>query len=132
LQAKVFETARLTPIEQPVAFKAIYRVLLDREAGPKAGNLLAFLDREYVIARFQELPFERLTYWRETATSEADLEKWFTQNAEKISGKTWTTEMEGDVAAFEILVEMKDGKRQLKRVLVQGYDASQAVPGLLA
>jgi lysyl-tRNA synthetase, class I len=132
LQAKVFETARLTPIEQPVAFKAIYRVLLDREAGPKAGNLLAFLDREYVIARFQELPFAKLTYWRETAVSEADLEKWFTQNAEKIAGKTWTTEMEGDVAAFEILVEMKDGKRQLKRVLVQGCDASQAVPGVLA
>ena len=132
MQAKVFETARLTPLEQPVAFKAIYRVLLDREAGPKAGNLLAFLDREYVIARFQELPFGRLEYWRQTAVSEADLEKWFAQNAEKIAGRTWTTEMEGDVAAFEILVEMKDGKRQLKRVLVQGYDASQAVPGVLA
>ncbi len=132
LQTKVFETARLTPLEQPVAFKAIYRVLLDREAGPKAGNLLAFLDRDYVIARFQELPFARLDCWRETATSEADLEKWFTQNAEKIAGKTWTTEMEGDVAAFEILVEMKDGKRQLKRILVQGHDASRAVPGVLA
>ena len=132
LQTKVFETARLTPLEQPVAFKAIYRVLLDREAGPKAGNLLAFLDRDYVIARFQELPFARLDCWRETATSEADLEKWFTQNAEKIAGKTWTTEMDGDVAAFEILVEMKDGKRQLKRILVQGHDASRAVPGVLA
>ena len=132
LQAKVFETARLTPLDQPVAFKAIYRVLLDRDAGPKAGNLLAFLDRAYVIARFQELPFERLTYWRETAVSEADLEKWFTQNAGKIAGKTWTTEMEGDVAAFAILVEMQDGKRQLKRVLVQGHDASRTPPGLLA
>jgi hypothetical protein len=40
--------------------------------------------------------------------------------------------MEGDVAAFEILVEMKDGKRQLKRVLVQGREASGLVPGLLA
>ena len=132
LQAKVFETARLTPIEQPVAFKAIYRVLLDREAGPKAGNLLAFLDREYVIARFGELPFAKMDYWRETAVSNEELEKWFTQNAEKIAGKTWTTEMEGDVAAFEIIVEMKDGKRQLKRVLVQGHEAGSAVPGVLA
>ena len=132
LQAKVFETARLTPIEQPVAFKAIYRVLLDKEAGPKAGNLLAFLDPQFVIARFQELPFERLEYWKQTAVSEEDLEKWLTQNAEKIAGKTWTTEMEGDVAAFEILVEMKDGKRQIKRVLVQGSDASRMVPGVLA
>ncbi len=132
LQAKVFEIARLTPLEQPVAFKAIYRMLLDKDAGPKAGNLLAFLDPQFVIARFQELPFARLDFWRETEVSEADLEKWFAQNAEKIAGKTWTTEMEGDNAAFEITVEMKDGKRQLKRVLVPGYDASRAVPGVLA
>jgi lysyl-tRNA synthetase class 1 len=132
LQAKVFETARLTPIEQPVAFKAIYRVLLDKEAGPKAGNLLAFLDAQYVITRFQELPFSRLEFWRETAVSEADLEKWFAQNAEKIAGRTWATEIEGDVVAFEIIVEMKDGKRQLKRVLVQGTEASPRVPAFLA
>jgi lysyl-tRNA synthetase class 1 len=128
LQAKVFEVARLTPIEQPVAFKAIYRVLLDKEAGPKAGNLLAFLEPEFVVARFQELPYERVAFWRESAVTEAELQAWTTQNAEKIAGKTWSVEAEGDVAAYEIVYEMKDGKRQLKRLLVQGYDASAAVP----
>src|SRR4029078_2911915 len=34
LQAKIFEAARLTPLEQSAAFKAIYRVLLDRDSGP--------------------------------------------------------------------------------------------------
>jgi lysyl-tRNA synthetase class 1 len=128
LQSKVFEVARLTPIEQPVAFKAIYRVLLDKEAGPKAGNLLAFLEPEFVIARFQELPYERVAFWRESAVTEAELQAWATQNAEKIAGKTWSVEAEGDVAAYEIVYEMKDGKRQLKRLLVQGYDASATVP----
>ncbi len=33
LQVTVFNAARLTPIAQPEAFKAIYRVLLDRESG---------------------------------------------------------------------------------------------------
>jgi lysyl-tRNA synthetase class 1 len=132
LQSKVFEIARMTPIEQPLAFKAIYRVLLDREAGPKAGNLLAFLSPDFVIARFRELPFERLEYWRETATSVEDLEKWLAQQREKIAGTTWTTEMEGSVAAFELTITMKDGKRQLKRLLVEGQPVESVVGGLLA
>ena len=63
---------------------------------------------------------------------EEELGKWLSQNAEKISGKTWTTEMEGDVAAFEIVVEMKDGKRQMKRLLLQGREAGNSLPGVLA
>ncbi len=132
LQTKIFEVARLTPIEQPVAFKAIYRVLLDKEMGPKAGNLLAFLERDFVIKRFRELEFDKVTFWRESATNEADLEKWITQQGEKIAGRTWTSAMEGDVAVFEILFEMKDGKRQLKRLLVQGQTVESALPGFLA
>ena len=77
LQAKIFEAARLTPIEQPLAFKAIYRVLLDRDAGPKAGNLLAFLDAEFVIVRFRELPYDRLEFWKETATTVEDFDSMF-------------------------------------------------------
>jgi lysyl-tRNA synthetase class 1 len=50
LQSAVFTAARLTPIDQPGAFKALYRVLLDRDSGPKAGNLLSFLDRDFVVA----------------------------------------------------------------------------------
>jgi lysyl-tRNA synthetase class 1 len=132
LQARIFETARLTPIEQPLAFKAIYRVLLDREAGPKAGNLLAFLDADFVIARFRELSFDRIAYWKQSATSIEDLEKWFAQQGEKIADKTWTTAMEGSVAAFEIIVTLKDGKRQMKRVLVEGYSTEDKLRGMLA
>ncbi len=132
LQAKIFEVARLTPIEQPVAFKAIYRVLLDREAGPKAGNLLAFLEPAFVIARCRELPFETLEFWRQTAITPEDLEKWLAQQREKIAGSTWTTAMEGDVAAFEITFTMKDGKRMVKRVLVEGQPVESVIGGLVA
>lgn len=132
LQSKIFEVARLTPIDQPVAFKAIYRVLLDREQGPKAGNLLAFLEPNFVIPRFRELPFDTLEYWRQTATSEEDLTKWLTQQGEKIAGSTWTTAMQGNVAVFDIVYTMKDGKRQLKRVLLEGTNVESATTGLLA
>ena len=116
LQAKVFEVARLTPIEQPLAFKAIYRVLLDREAGPKAGNLLAFLDPAFVTARFEELPFTREEFWQATAISMADLESWLAANREKIAGTTYTTGTEGSLLVLEITVTMTDGKNLLKRV----------------
>jgi lysyl-tRNA synthetase class 1 len=132
LQTKIFEVARLTPIDQPVAFKAIYRVLLDREQGPKAGNLLAFLEPNFVIPRLRELPFDTLEYWRQTATSEEDLTKWLTQQGEKIAGSTWATAMIGHVAAFDITYTMKDGKRQLKRVLLEGTNVESATTGLLA
>ena len=132
LQAKVFEVARLTPIDQPVAFKAIYRVLLDREQGPKAGNLLAFLEPAFVISRFRELPFETLEFWRQTATSEEDLAKWLAQQREKIASSAWTSAMEGNVTSFEITYTLKDGKRQVKRLLLEGKSVENAVSGLLA
>lgn len=94
--------------------------------------MLAFLDANFVITRFRELPFDRLDYWRQSATSIEDLEKWFAQQGEKITGRTWTTEMEGSVAAFEIIVTLKDGKRQLKRVLVEGVPVEEKLRGMLA
>ena len=120
LQAKVFEVARMTPIEQPVAFKAIYRVLLDREAGPKAGNLLAFLDRDFVIARFRELEYDTLAFWRESAVTMDTLEKWITKETEKIESRDSQLVIEGGVSANEFTFTMKDGKRLLKRVLIEG------------
>jgi lysyl-tRNA synthetase class 1 len=131
LQAKIFEIARMTPIDQPVAFKAIYRVLLDREAGPKAGNLLAFLDRDFVITRFQELPLEREDFFRETSISVEDLEKFLTKEKEKIVSANYATATEGSLAVLEVTVLLRDGKRMLKRVRLEG-EVEQAMPGLVA
>ncbi len=118
LQSKVFEIARMTPIEQPVAFKAIYRVLLDREAGPKAGNLLAFLERDFVIARFRELECDKLAFWRESAVTMDALEKWIAKETDKIEARDSQLTIEGGVSANEFTFTMKDGKRMLKRVIV--------------
>lgn len=132
LQSKIFEVARLTPIDQPLAFKAIYRVILDREAGPKAGNLLAFLDRDFVIPRLHDLPLDKLVFWRESAISTEALEQWLDANREKMESTAWKTDMEANVASFELTITMKDGKKQLKRLLVEGQSVEQALPGLLA
>ena len=120
LQAKIFEIARFTPIEQPAAFKAIYRVLLDKEMGPKAGNLLAFLDRDFVIRRFRELPFARADFWRETALPMADLAAWLEKEREKIGEQVSQLTVDGALSVNEFTIVMKDGKRLRKRVLTEG------------
>jgi hypothetical protein len=40
--------------------------------------------------------------------------------------------VEGSVASFEITYTMKDGKRQLKRLLVEGQPVEDATRGLIA
>jgi len=117
LQVAIFNAARLTPIDQPSAFKAIYRVLLDRENGPKAGNFLSFLEREFVVRRFSELPVDRREFLEQTGISPETFEQWLgkeRQNLQALSVKVESTaglpadEHSGRVLNF--LVTMKDAK----------------------
>lgn len=85
IQAEIFEAARFTPLKQSFAFQAIYRVLLDKEAGPKAGNLLAFLEREFVVARFRELKVNQALYLSEVALDPEELEQWAEQHRGAVS-----------------------------------------------
>jgi lysyl-tRNA synthetase class 1 len=130
LQSKVFEISRLTPIEQPLAFKAIYRVLLDREAGPKAGNLLAFLDPQFVIARFREAPLDRAEFLREASVTQEELQAWLAQHKEKTTDVNYATAAEGALKVLEVTITLQDGKRQLRRVVTP--DAADFPPGALA
>jgi lysyl-tRNA synthetase class 1 len=54
LQTALFSTAKEQELPQNMAFKAIYLVLLNKEKGPKAGALLSYLERAFVVARFHE------------------------------------------------------------------------------
>jgi lysyl-tRNA synthetase class 1 len=119
LQTKIFEAARLTPVEQPRAFQAIYRVLLDRSSGPKAGNLLAFLDRDFVVRRFRELAYATSELWRETGLSSGAFDAWAAENRAIIDAVDADLPGEGDdPAVAELRVTMRDGKVHMKRVLV--------------
>jgi lysyl-tRNA synthetase class 1 len=116
LQVCIFSAARLTPIEQPSAFKAIYRVLLDRENGPKAGNFLSFLERDFVVRRCLELPVDKRRFWQETGLSEEAFAQWLVKekpNLTALSAKL-------DLGFIEILAAMADGKTYCKRVSLEG------------
>ncbi len=116
----VCEVARLTPIEQPMAFKALHRVFLDRGAGPKEGNLLTGLDRAFVEKRCREMAYDVAEFWRESATTPEALAKWQEMEKEKITGETSEIVTHGALVAREHLFTMADGKRMKKRLLTGG------------
>jgi lysyl-tRNA synthetase, class I len=55
LQTTLFATAKELEMQQPVAFKAVYFSFLGKERGPKAGALLSYLERGFVIDRLHEV-----------------------------------------------------------------------------
>jgi len=128
LQAKIFAAARLIPIAQPLAFQAIYRVLFDRDSGPKAGNLFVFLNRDFVVKRFQELSYDKVEFWRETALTPAQFEAWCqAQKAEMTSILTRIDSIEIDSVAgvkaqsgiVELVITFSDHKTYLQRVWLE-------------
>lgn len=53
LQARIFDTARELELPAGKAFAALYAAFLGKSSGPRAGSLLASLERDFVIARLR-------------------------------------------------------------------------------
>ncbi len=114
LQAKVFDTARRTPLAQGAAFQAVYRVFLDKPQGPPAGALMAVLPKPFVLERLTALPIDEAALWRETAVTPEALDATLLKEKEKIARVEAT--LDGDERA-RILVTHADGKVYLHRVI---------------
>jgi lysyl-tRNA synthetase class 1 len=54
LQAAIFDAARAAELPAGRAFMAIYTAFLGQPHGPRAGWLLASLDRDFVVRRLRE------------------------------------------------------------------------------
>ncbi|MFQ5887541.1 MAG: hypothetical protein ACE5HY_02460, partial [Candidatus Hydrothermarchaeales archaeon] len=55
IQNHIFKTAKETGLPLKTAFQAIYLSMLGTTRGPKAGTLLASLDKDWVLKRFRDL-----------------------------------------------------------------------------
>ncbi|MFT5129176.1 MAG: lysyl-tRNA synthetase class 1 [Rhodothermales bacterium] len=126
LQNAIFEVARCTPIKQPLAFNAIYRVVLDRDAGPKAGNLLAFLDRDFVLTRLREVELNLAAFMSESAVELATVQEWLKKQGEKVGSVSCEVVTTAGVAV-EVHVELADGKMHLHRVSATDLSAAEQV-----
>lgn len=113
LQAKIFDVARRTPLSQSLAFKAIYRVLLDKEMGPRAGALMAVLERSFVIKRFSETTFDEDAFLKETTTPLTEIELWVEKEKGKIAD-LWAHQRGEDIG--ELTVKQHDDKTYVHRV----------------
>lgn len=119
LQVEIFNIARRTPIDQPSAFQAIYRVLIDKESGPKAGSFIAFLDRDFVCARFRELPYSEADLWRQTGLALDDFDAWVQKERDQIESVEEYTPFSGEsgLHGIDLLLRQTDSKIYRKRVL---------------
>ncbi len=122
LQAKVFDTARRTPLAQGPAFQAIYRVFLDKKEGPPAGALMSVLPRDFVLARLGALPYDEAAFWQEAAETEDQLQAALAKEKDKIARVSGRVAGEGRA---EIEVTHHDGKTFVHRVT--GADAAGIV-----
>ncbi len=144
LQVCVFKAARLTPVDQPTAFKAIYRILLDRDSGPKAGNLLSFLDRDFVARRCVELPPDQLKFWEETGIKSEAFEQWLVKEKPGITslsarmdffsiGRDLSPNLsaqhhEHGIGVIEFHATLADGKIYCKRVVFEKFKSLDTPP----
>jgi lysyl-tRNA synthetase class 1 len=55
LQTIIFSTTKELGVQQPMAFKALYLSFLNKEKGPKAGGLLSYLEKSFVLSRLQDV-----------------------------------------------------------------------------
>lgn len=127
LQAAVFDTARMTPIDQPSAFLAFYRVLLNNTKGPKAGNFLAFLKRDEIVDLFAAVPWsdaDEAEFIRQSAVSVEDIKKFATEGKVKAMHAVTSVRTSHGVSFVEAKIRTEDAKDHVRRVLAK--DAAEA------
>jgi lysyl-tRNA synthetase class 1 len=118
LQSAIFDAARLTPINPKQAFAAIYRVLLNKNRGPKAGSLISAIDKNFIQKRFKEPKFDIIEFWKKTAIPADELDIWLKQNQNNITEKSENEFSQNGVKVKEYKISLNDGKTYLKRVIL--------------
>ncbi|MBT8419679.1 MAG: lysine--tRNA ligase, partial [Gammaproteobacteria bacterium] len=69
LQTSIFDAARLTPLPAKQAFEAIYRLFLAKENGPRAGALLSYLERDFVMERLNTATYSAIDFIKSVGIS---------------------------------------------------------------
>lgn len=119
LQAAIFDTARLVPLEQRDAFAAIYCVFLDRPSGPKAGNLLSFLGESFVLQRLAEVPCSPREFVLATAESVEDIHAWLTGLGDRVAHiETVCWPVDDQLESLEVVATTRDRRRQGRRIAI--------------
>ncbi len=136
-QQFIFDTARLTPIDQKSAFQAIYRALFDKDQGPRGGALFSYLDREFLLGRFSEIEYSLDRFWSETGLTQDACEEWISSHRGKIEKVSFALLVNGLIpkdgshdygntmhgkGVIEVQAKLQDGKEHTLRVLFTDFE----------
>ena len=113
MQQLLFDCARMVPCSPRDAFVAVYIAFLGTDNGPKAGSLLAYLDRDFVLQRLASSVVDLPTLWRETGVPPSELiqechhHKPQHMGAEVVECQEW--------AVVEVRLSLSNGQHMLRR-----------------
>ncbi len=133
VQSAIFEVARFTPIDGKTAFQAIYTVLLAKNNGPKAGRLIAYIDKDFIIKRFRELDYNEEEFLTQSSLTLDQFKEWLDKNKEKFeidANSLKTYEKFGKY--FAEIQYIKKNKPHLLRIMSDSDDIEEKVKELLA
>ncbi len=126
IQSTIFEVARFTPIDGRTAFQAIYTVFLGKDNGPKAGRLLAYIDKDFVLKRLRELNFDEQEFLDQSSITIDELKQWFDKNKDKVQVQADSLKaFEKYGKAFVELTYIKKDKPHLLRIKANTPDTQQ-------
>ena len=141
LQVAVYDAARATPLPQPKAFQGLYRTLLDRDSGPRAGGILSVLEKGFVLERITALPYSEAKLLAQTAIDDEAFGKWISKSRKKLASLTAQASDLSKLSAEEkeslpnryldFHLELSNGRQQSQRLaLARDEEAGQAVARL--
>lgn len=143
-QTLIFDAARITPLDQGAAFKALYKALLDKDCGPKGGSLLAFLEPDFLEQRLSSVQFSKDQFWNQTGITAEQLRTWVNEHHHQVEvitirkyinvviGSGEKRLQRGDYCrgrgVIEFYITHHDGKIIIKRVLFSDFEGHGIVP----
>ncbi len=127
-QTYVFDIARLTPIPAKSAFAAVYKVLFDKDQGPKVGSLFSYIDANFLQNRFNSVNYSLIEFWHETAIQIEQIQQWISEHQSSLqqieSQSLFTTENEISLGIAELTITLTDGKKhRLRTILLAAEEA---------
>ena len=91
-------------------------MFLDKEQGPRAGALMAVLERAFVKRRLGELPLDRTAFSKESASPVEDIRAWLAKEGAQAPRKVCAGEDNG-LWWVDVTITLPGDKSALKRAV---------------
>jgi len=122
LQQHVFDASRLVPVAPKESFRAIYRLLLNKDRGPQVGSLLYYLDKEFVKTRINELAIDADKLRSALTIPFDEFKSYLEKDKDKISKITSKEFASEKGMVIEHTIYLQDGHITTRRSIIEAVD----------